>query len=173
MRDLTTAAIVSAAMASLSTAGDYIWSHWVPGHHMIFGLIHGALLFAAAGFAVGVTARHALRGAAGGAAIGLAAAAGYYLLAPGLGFSAMFVCWFAVWLGFAALLAALRGGPLGSGTVIARGAAAAGASGLAFYLISGIWRPFDPAGWDYAVHFAAWTVTYFPGFAALSLARGR
>jgi hypothetical protein len=38
-------------------------------------------------------------------------------------------------------------------------------------LISGIWRPFNPAGWDYAVHFAAWTAAFFPGFAALFLAR--
>ena len=32
---------------------------------------------------------------------------------------------------------------------------------------SGIWRPFNPVGWDYAVHFAAWTIAYLPGFAAL------
>jgi hypothetical protein len=31
--------------------------------------------------------------------------------------------------------------------------------------------PVDPQGWDYAVHFAAWTFAYFPGFAALLMAR--
>ena len=40
-------------------------------------------------------------------------------------------------------------------------------SGLGFYLISGIWRPFDPKGWDYAVHFLSWTIAYLPGFVAL------
>jgi hypothetical protein len=50
--------------------------------------------------------------------------------------------------------------------------AAAFGSGVAFYAISGIWRPFDPVGWDYAVHAAAWTLAYLPGFAAL-LVRGR
>ena len=50
-------------------------------------------------------------------------------------------------------------------------AAAAVTSGTAFYAISGIWRPFDPQGWDYAVHFGAWTLAYLPGFAALFLSR--
>jgi hypothetical protein len=49
--------------------------------------------------------------------------------------------------------------------------AAAAGSGLAFYLISGIWRPFDPVGWDYAVHFAAWTIAFLPGFTALATKR--
>ena len=44
--------------------------------------------------------------------------------------------------------------------VAARGAVAAVTSGVAFYAISGIWRPFNPAGWDYAVHFAAWTIAF-------------
>ena len=59
------------------------------------------------------------------------------------------------------------------GAVASRGAIAAVASGLGFYAISGIWRPFNPQGWDYAVHFGAWTVAYFPGFAALLIARPR
>ena len=59
------------------------------------------------------------------------------------------------------------------GAVASRGAIAAVASGLGFWAISGIWRPFNPQGWDYAVHFGAWTVAYFPGFAALLIARPR
>jgi hypothetical protein len=53
------------------------------------------------------------------------------------------------------------------GAVASRGVIAAIASGLGFYAISGIWRPFDPQGWDYLAHFGAWLVAYFPGFAAL------
>ena len=85
----------------------------------------------------------------------------------------MFVAWFGVWLGLATLAGTLRGGPVAWGVVGARGIAAALASGLAFYLVSGIWRPFDPSGWDYAEHFAAWTFAYFPGFAALGMTRAR
>ncbi len=48
-----------------------------------------------------------------------------------------------------------------------RGVIAMIGSGLGFYLISGIWRPFDPQGWDYAVHFLSWTVAYSAGFLAL------
>jgi hypothetical protein len=40
-------------------------------------------------------------------------------------------------------------------------------SGVGFYLISDIWRPFDPEGWDYAVHFVSWAIAYLPGFLAL------
>jgi hypothetical protein len=57
-------------------------------------------------------------------------------------------------------------------TVLVRSALAAAGSGLGFYAISGIWFPFNPQGWDYAIHFLYWTIAYFPGFAAL-LVRSR
>ena len=44
-------------------------------------------------------------------------------------------------------------------------------AGLAFYLVSGIWRHFDPHTIDYAYHFACWTVAFLPGFLALLLER--
>ena len=53
------------------------------------------------------------------------------------------------------------------GAVLVRSVLAAIGSGLGFYAISGIWFPFHPRGWDYAIHFAYWTVAYLPGFAAL------
>ena len=42
-----------------------------------------------------------------------------------------------------------------------------GVSCAAFYAVSGMWFPFNPAGWDYAVHFVSWTFAFLPGFAAL------
>ena len=51
--------------------------------------------------------------------------------------------------------------------VLVRSTLAAIGSGLGFYAISGIWFPFHPRGWDYAVHFAYWTAAYLPGFGAL------
>ncbi len=50
-----------------------------------------------------------------------------------------------------------------------RGLVAALTSGSAFYFVSGIWIPFNPAGLDYLFHFGAWTLAYTPGFAALML----
>ena len=97
-----------------------------------------------------------------------------------MGYSAMFLSWVLVWiaLGFINLwLAVAR--PCGNSAPapaahqvpvkegLGRGVIAALASGAAFYAVSGMWFPFNPAGWDYAVHFASWTFAFLPGFAAL------
>ena|SRR5688500_16538857 len=160
--------VASVAIAALSTFGDFVWATWIPRHTMTLGISHGAILFTAVGLALGAQAGNPLRGAVGGAAIGAAAALAYYVMAPLVGFAAMFLAWFGIWIALAALMSRLRRAPGTWRAVATRGLAAAVGSGLAFYLISGIWRPFDPVGWDYAVHFAAWTVAFLPGFAALS-----
>jgi hypothetical protein len=72
-----------------------------------------------------------------------------------------------LWLALAVVNARLNARSARLSEVAVRGAIAAVTSGIAFYFISGIWRPFNPVGWDYAVHFAAWTIAYLPGFAAL------
>ena len=161
------ALLSSVAIAALSTFGDFVWATWIPRHTMALGIGHGAILFAAVGLALGIQAGRPLRGAVGTAVIGAAAAVSYYVMAPGLGFTAMFVAWFGIWIALAAMTSRLHRWPAAWRVVTTRGVAAAVGSGLAFYVISGIWRPFDPVGWDYAVHFAAWTAAYFPGFAAL------
>jgi hypothetical protein len=92
----------------------------------------------------------------------------------------MFVVWIAAWVALGNLHGRLSGNsasvaarglepPRYSGLI--RGFVAAALSGAAFYAISGIWRPFDPQGWDYALHFGAWTIAYLPGFAALLVRR--
>jgi hypothetical protein len=83
----------------------------------------------------------------------------------------MFAAWAAIWIALAVLIGYLNQRQVDTRAVFARGAIAAAASGLAFYAISGIWFPFDPRGWDYLVHFGAWTLAYLPGFAALLIAR--
>jgi hypothetical protein len=170
MRGVATALGCSIALAAVSTAGDFIWATWIERHQTVYGVTHGALLFCTLGLVLGLIAGRPLPGAVGGVAIGAAAATAYYLLVPVAGFAAMFVVWAGTWVALAFLYARLSGRGA-TGAVWARGLIAATASGLAFYLISGIWRPFNPEGWDYAVHFAAWTAAYFPGFAALFLAR--
>ena len=106
-------------------------------------------------------------GAMGGVLIGFAAAAGFYLLAPVVGYSAMFVMWFVLWAALAWLYRWLQNASSLDRTTLVRGVSAAILSGLAFYAISGIWRPFHPRGWDYAVHFLSWTIAFLPGFASL------
>ena len=165
------ALLSSVAIAALSTFGDFIWATWIPRHTMALGISHGASLFAAVGLALGIQAGQPLRGAVGAAVIGAAAAASYYVMAPAFGFAAMFVAWFGIWIALAAMTGRLHGSPGTWRSVGTRGGAAAVGSGLAFYLISGIWRPFDPVGWDYAVHFAAWTIAILPGFTALATKR--
>jgi hypothetical protein len=161
----------SLAIAALSTLADFIWATWLPEHRALYGFAHGLLLFCAVGLVFGVLAGRPGAGAAAGATIGASAAGAYYVFSPLFGYATMFAVWFAVWMALGFSYARLSGRTAAPPVVLARGAMAAAASGLAFYLISGIWTPFDPQGWDYAVHFAAWTCAYFPGFAALILAR--
>jgi hypothetical protein len=98
--------------------------------------------------------------------IGLLAAGTFYVLAPWLRYYAMFPAWMLFWLCFAVLQKQLCRDPRW-GSAFARGAAAALVSGLAFYLISGIWTRPPRGGPNYWFNLGAWTFAFFPGFAAL------
>jgi hypothetical protein len=158
-------------LAAVSTVGDLIWALWIPEHRPVFGLLHGTLLFLVLGSFLGALERRPAAGAAGGAAIGLGAAGGFYLLAPFLGASAMFAAWFLLWIALAALGAQLAGRRVAGRETLLRGLAAAMASGLGFWAISGIWLRPAPGGPDYAWHFVAWSIAFLPGFLALRLRR--
>ena len=153
------AIIGSLLIAAVSTVGDFVWAGLNLRHRVIYGLAHGAILFACIGGYFGLLDRRMLRGAMSGAGIGLAAAATFYVLAPLAGYSIMFFVWAFLWVGLAWVA--------GNRPVLWRGLLAMIGSGVAFYLISGIWRPFDPVGWDYAIHFLSWAFAYLPGFAAI------
>jgi len=169
-------------LAALSTLGDFVWANWRVRHLMLYGVLHGMAIFLAIGLVLGGRTGAPLLGGIAGVVAGAAAAGSFYLLAPLMGYSAMFASWVLVWiaLGFISLWltmrAAARQSGAGSSSVtlgvlltegFGRGIVAALASGAAFYAVSGMWFPFNPAGWDYAVHFASWTVAFLPGFAAL------
>jgi hypothetical protein len=158
-------------MAAVSTLGDFIWANWITRHHMLFGLAHGTLLFLCMGLYLGAIAGKPAAGAIAGAFIGVTAAGSYYLLAPSVGYSVMFFVWIAVWAALAALHRWLQHERTAMHQAFIRGSAAALLSGLAFFAVSGIWRPFNPHGWDYAVHFLSWTAAFLPGFAALMVRR--
>jgi thiamine transporter ThiT len=167
MTGIRVALVSSLVMATTSTLGDFIWATWITQHRGIYGITHGVLLFLVAGFVLGRPARRPAAGAVAGALVGALAAGSFYLLAPLLGFSAMFVSWMALWIALAVAHARLDARRPRLVEIATRGAIAAVTSGAAFYVISGIWRPFDPSGWDYAVHFGAWMIAYLPGFVAL------
>lgn len=163
--------VASAALAAVSTLGDFVWASWIPEHKAVFGLLHGALLGAVIGLALGLARGRAVTGLVGGAAIVLAAALGFYALRPLLGYAAMVVLWMALWLAFGLLGGRWLGSRQSLTEALTRGAVAALGSGLAFYLVSGIWRDFDPRTIDYAYHFACWTLAFLPAFLALLVER--
>ena len=156
-------------IGAVSTFGDFVWAGLGLRHRMPYGLAHGALLFLCIGTYLGALERQRLRGAGAGALIGLLAAGGFYLLAPIAGYSVMFAVWAFIWLALAMLSGRFLQRPSGWAwpETLTRGLLAMIGSGVGFYLISDIWRPFDPQGWDYAEHWISWTIAYLPGFAAL------
>jgi hypothetical protein len=163
------AAASSLVLATVSTVGDYLWANFLPHHRPIYGLTHGVLLFLCVGLCLGAASRKPATGAIGGALIGLLGAGAFYVLQPLMGYSAMFVLWFGIWIALGILNGRLSVARPATTEALIRGVLAAVGSGLAFYRISGIWFPFSPHGWDYAVHFLSWTIAYLPGFAALLL----
>jgi hypothetical protein len=160
-------------IAALMTFGDFVWARFVPAHRVVLGLLHGLALCLAIGLYLGLPRRRVLTGVLGGAAIGLGAAVFFYVLAPLLGFGAMFPAWMAFWIALAVLQGRGMGEPKAPLTeIVVRGLVAALASGLAFYAISGIWTRPAPGGPDYPRHFLSWAFAFLPGFLALGLRRG-
>lgn len=154
------------ALGLVSTLGDFLWATVVPGHRMVYGLLHGMALLACIGLWLGLPVGRPGAGALGGVAIGLASAGGFYALAPLLGYGAMFPMWMLLWVLFAYQHARLIDQP-GAGGAAWRGLLAGVTSALAFYAISGIWLAPSPGGPNYAWHLLAWTFAFFPGFAVL------
>jgi hypothetical protein len=169
MKDALVSTVVAGAVATL---GDWIWATYLSQHMMAAGLVHGALLCLAMGAMVGWPVGRASTGAVAGIAIGLIAAGLYYLLASVMRQAAMFVAWFALWVLVALLYHRLAAGA-SVALAIARGVVAGAASGLAFYLISGMWTRWDPQAINYADHFARWAFAFAPGFLAIQGGRPR
>lgn len=160
------ALIAALIMGAASTAGDMLWEGLSLRHRVAYGLVHGAIICLLIGGLVGWRSGRTAAGLAAGPVIGLLAAAAFYALAPLLGYSAMFPAWMFFWLCFALLQKTVRR-DAGWGTAVLRGATAAVVSGLAFYLMSGIWTRPSPGGRNYLYHFVAWSFAFLPGFLAL------
>jgi hypothetical protein len=151
--------------AAAMTFGDWFWAAFHVEHRPLHGLVHGTALCAWMGLFLGLASRRPAQGIAGGALVGLLAAASFYALAPFGGWQVMFLSWILLWLALAWLASRLAG-RAGGANVAARALAGSVLSAAAFYLVSDIWRvhPQDP---NYVWHFAAWTFAFLPGCVAL------
>ena len=156
-------------LGAASTVGDMLWAGLSLRHRMAYGLLHGAAICLLIGVFVGWRARRPLAGLGAGPIVGLLAAGSFYLLAPWFRYYAMFPAWMLFWMCFALLQKVLVRERRRTDALV-RGAAAAICSGLAFYAISGIWTNPPREGPRYLYNFAAWTIAFLPGFAALFVA---
>lgn len=156
-------------MAAVTTAGDYAWFEYGIRHNPLAGILHGVVLMGTLGAILGYQARRVAAGVIGGVIAGVAGALMFYALWRVLGWGAMFLAWSAVWLGLAAfdhyVLRRLHGS-----SWIARGLAAAIFGGVAFYMISSVWTN-HAENPNYAWHFVAWMIAWWPGLAALTFGR--
>ena len=165
-RTMVYALVASLALAAVMTFGDWLWAALNIRHTVTAGMLHGAAMCLCLGAAIGLRARRVAPGIIAGPIIGVLAAGVFYLLAPSLRLMAMFPAWMFFWICFAVLQGWLQR-DRGMVTSLFIGIVAAVLSGLAFYAISGIWTRHDPGGPNYPWNFAAWTIAFFPGFAAL------
>ena len=160
------ALVASLALSTVMTFGDFFWAALDLRHRVLYGMVHGAVMCLFIGLAVGIRTRQPAAGALAGPLIGVIAAGAFYVLAPWLRLTAMFPAWMVFWICFALLQSKLaRDGSFRGATV--QGLVAAALSGIAFYLISGIWTRHDPGGPNYAWYFIAWSLAFLPGFAVL------
>jgi hypothetical protein len=160
-------ALAAAALLGIvSTLGDFVWANWQLRHRMVYGLIHGAVICLCIGAVIGARSGKLAIGAATGPVVGVLAAGAFYLLAPMLGYAAMFPAWMLFWLCFG-LLQAWLSGDRQYGPAVARGLAAAVLSGIAFYMVSDMWIRPPGTGPDYPRFLLNWTFAFFPGFLVL------
>jgi hypothetical protein len=160
------ALIASLLLGAVMTLGDFAWAALHIQHRIAYGLIHGAAMCLCLGLAIGIRARKLVAAAIAGPVIGVIAAVAFYALVRPLGWGALFPAWMLLWMLFAVVQQKLENKDR-NGTGLMRGIAAALLSGGAFYLISGIWTRDSHLHPKLALHFAAWSFAFLPGFAAL------
>ena len=160
-------------VALVATLGDYIWFEFGVRHTALNGVIHGAALLLAVGLVLGQQKGELIRGGIGGILAGVAGALAFYAVSSAMGYlGALIAAWVFMWIVLAAVSAWVRGGLLHLWEWIGPGLVAAIGSGVAFYLVSGIWT--DPMRGDtrnYLWHLAAWTFAWAPGITALTWTR--
>ena len=160
-------------VALIATLGDYIWFEFGVRHTALNGVIHGAVLLMAVGLVIGQPRGALIRGALGGILAGVAGALAFYAVSSSFGYlGALVAAWVFMWIVLAAVSAWVRKKLPSLGEWIVPGLIAAVASGIAFYLVSGIWTdPLRGATRNYLWHLAAWSIAWAPGITALTWSR--
>jgi hypothetical protein len=160
-------------VAFVATVGDYIWFEYGVHHTALNGVIHGAALLLAVGLVLGQQSGQLIKGAIGGVIAGVAGAGAFYAVSQPLGYlGALIAAWVFMWMVLAAVSAWVRGYPGDVPRWVGPGIIAAVLSGIAFYLVSGIWTdPVRGASRNYLWHLAAWTIAWAPGITALTWTR--
>jgi hypothetical protein len=166
MRNLRAAVVASLFLGAVMALGDSAWAALRIEHRVVYGLAHGAVMCLCLGIAIGVHTGRPVPATLAGPVIGVIAAGAFYLLAPWLRMAAMFPAWMLFWILFALLQQRLREDER-LVTAAARGSIGAVVSGLAFYAISSIWTGPSHDAPNLALHFAAWSFAFLPGFLAL------
>ena len=165
MSPLVAAVAAAVFLGAIMTAGDFLWAYFGVRHSVTSGLAHGAAMCLCIGGLIGARSGRLGAGLFAGPLIGLVAAGAFYAAAPTLGWGAMLPAWMLFWICFALLQHWLVKETLP--TALGRGVVAAVLSGIAFYLISGIWTRPAPGGPNYLVHFVYWSFAFLPGFVVL------
>ncbi len=164
------AVAASTALGTCSAFGDWIWARYIPDGAVVPGIVHGLLVFlllAAVLAAAAGTRTAAMRLLPTLPLVGCVIASVFYPLAGMLGYlAALLVTWILMWLALALLQRWARGGGESTGRALGRGALAAILSGLAFWVVSGMWTAPDPSP-NYVIRFLMWTFAFLPGFMAL------
>ena len=161
-------------LGAFSTLGDWIWARWIPDGAIVPGIVHGVLFFLLIAAVLGAAARS--RRALGRLlavlpAVGLVLAALFYPLAYVLGYAGSLVAvWAGMWLGLALAHRWALGAAESAGLALARGLVAAVTSGLAFWLVSGMWTA-PAAETSYPFRLLYWTFAFLPGLVALLVGR--
>ena len=172
MRNLKETLVGTLVLGAVSALGDWLWANFLTDGAVLPGVIHGAAIFLilAAILAWSVGTRLAWRRLLPSLPIaGIAIAGGFYPIACAVGYiGALLIAWVAMWLALALLHRWAREGEGSFQEAALRAGAAAIGSGLAFWVISGIWTNPSPEP-DYFWHFICWSFAFLPGFAALLL----
>lgn len=168
----TRVAVATLALAALSTLADWIWAGWIPDGAVVPGVIHGVVFFAALAVALGWAVddvRAIGRLLRTLPLAGLVLAAAFYPLATVAGYlGALLLTWTGMWLAVAWLQRRAVEGLEPARHALVRGLAAAAGSGLAFWVVSGMWtRPASETG--YGLRLVYWTFAFLPGMSALLL----
>lgn len=161
-------------IAAAATAGDFIWYSFGVRHRMVSGLLHGALLLTVVGGVLGAASGRVVKGLPIGTLAGLGGATAYYAIVAafdGTTYGAAIpAAWVFLWIVLATLDGRWLRAPLvrSWSSVITRGAIAAVAGGLAFYLVMDVlWGRPPVGGRNYLLQFVAWAFAWAPGVLAL------